>query len=346
MTEPESPESLPEKSDAADPVAEAEPEASEPAARALDARAGHRVERLLRPLRDPRRAPAGLRRLGQQDHALVDLDLACRPGRIIAGKGDAAGDRPVLVHRDGPALGQHPLALRVEPCPGPRRRSSTRRRPTRPTRSASAGPAEQVAAGALVALNALARMATVLLLLGDPPRRARGSGGRRSAPRWPWGRSSARRGLSLGGIAGTGAGRARDLGAAPARPRAAACSTARSTSAAAARLSALVPLFLLWANIDESFLSACWSWPRRDRPGLRPARPRRTRPRCPRRRGLAILAACVAACLVNPSFYRVFPAALDAAARRPLCGSPPLASPARDCRPGWGSTPGSSRSFT
>jgi hypothetical protein len=78
-------------------------------------------------------------------------------------------------------------------------------------------------------------------------------------------------------------------------------------------LYALVPLFLLWANVDELFLfglivlaaavaglaipSASKS--KDDAP-----------PRPSLKAGLIALAACLAACLVNPSFWRIYPAAL------------------------------------
>ena len=124
---------------------------------------------------------------------------------------------------------------------------------------------------------------------------------------WRWARSSARSAGSHGGHRDPGPGRARDLGPAPARPGIARCCTGRSTSVAAAAAFALVPLFLLWANLDESFvvglivLAAAVAGL-----GL-------TRSRCGDAEalswpaGLAVLAACAVACLANPSFHRVYP---------------------------------------
>jgi tetratricopeptide (TPR) repeat protein len=74
----------------------------------------------------------------------------------------------------------------------------------------------------------------------------------------------------------------------------------------------LIPLFLVWANLDDSFLIGLLivaagvigrAWPREPAAGA--ANP------LPMSRGLAILGACVAVCLVNPSMYRIFPAAME-----------------------------------
>ena len=141
MTEPESPDSLPE-----DTTRVSTPRGGRDRrgtrARALDARARHRVERLLRPLRGPRRAPAGVRRLGQQDHAFVDLDRSCRPAGSSRSRATPLVTDLFSYTEEGPALGQHPLALRVEPCaalpgglgPGPSR-------PDRPGRLGGPGRA-------------------------------------------------------------------------------------------------------------------------------------------------------------------------------------------------------------
>lgn len=77
----------------------------------------------------------------------------------------------------------------------------------------------------------------------------------------------------------------------------------------------LVPVFLLWANLNETFLfgllvlAAVVAVPPRTRPvatakaGTEPARPMY-------RAGLVALGVCAAACLVNPALFKVYPAAL------------------------------------
>jgi hypothetical protein len=73
----------------------------------------------------------------------------------------------------------------------------------------------------------------------------------------------------------------------------------------------LIPLFLLWANIDESFLvgllvlAAGVLGRIRERSEGNPLS---------WRRGFGILAACVVVCLANPSFHRLFPAAFSSMA--------------------------------
>jgi tetratricopeptide (TPR) repeat protein len=72
----------------------------------------------------------------------------------------------------------------------------------------------------------------------------------------------------------------------------------------------LIPLFLIWANVDESFLlglllAAAWilteaTVARRKEP-----------PPLPLPRGLMILGACALICLVNPALYRIYPAAVE-----------------------------------
>jgi tetratricopeptide (TPR) repeat protein len=74
------------------------------------------------------------------------------------------------------------------------------------------------------------------------------------------------------------------------------------------RAYALIPLFLLWANVDESFflgllLAVGWLLGDCLQPGHKSAL------RLPQ--ALAILAGCALICLVNPSFYRIYPAVID-----------------------------------
>ena len=121
-----------------------------------------------------------------------------------------------------------------------------------------------------------------------------------------------------------GPGRARDLGPAPARPGIARAAPGTINLGRRGAAFALVPLFLLWANLDDSFvvglivLAAAVAGL-----GL-------TRSRCGDAEalswpaGLAVWTACAVACLVNPSFYRVYPAALEPIAQlfRPSAGVP------------------------
>jgi hypothetical protein len=173
----------------------------------------------------------------------------------------------------------------------------------------SRAKAEQFGAAALVALTALARTATLLLVLLI----------RRPGPGLWWscvaaalalGAFPAPMELALGGIAGTALvapdtwgtlllalelylwHRAVDRG----QPGAAWW---------------LVPVFLVWANIDDSFLTgllvlAAGVIGRSERRKDEPLR---------RTQGLALLGACLAACLINPSLFRIFPAAFEALAR-------------------------------
>ncbi len=174
--------------------------------------------------------------------------------------------------------------------------------------------ADQVAAGALVALNALIYMLTAFVLMNV----------RRGGPgRW-W--SACAVGLALGAVVGPGAvilgGIAATSGPATVGPGTwgvfllalevwlihRAIDLGRRSAGFA-----LIPLFLLWANVSETFLiglmilAACALG--RARPG--PSEPKQG----PEPFGLpvafGVFGACVLACLVNPSLFRVFGAAAD-----------------------------------
>ncbi len=188
---------------------------------------------------------------------------------------------------------------------------------------ASAAFAEQVGAGALVAINALVRVLTVLLLLGI----------RRPGPGHWWSAACALlamgvvwipagvgsggfgAGVVLGGVAGVGQVSPETWGM---LLLALELLILHRTIHLGRRnaVFALVPVFLLWANLDESFLigllvlaatviGRLGDSPRgANRPDLD------TDPMSVGR-GLAVLGACAAACLANPSFYRIFPAAME-----------------------------------
>ncbi|SIN80344.1 hypothetical protein SAMN05444166_0958 [Singulisphaera sp. GP187] len=169
---------------------------------------------------------------------------------------------------------------------------------------------EQVGAGALVGLTALARVATLLVLLGI----------RRSGPGLWWsavcatlalGAVYSPLGVMLGGIAGPASvspdtwgqlflaiellllHRAINLG----RPRA---------------TYGLVPLFLLWANVSDSFLIgllvlAATVIGRR----FRATSPKSEADPLPFSRGLSVLGICAAVCLINPSWHLAYLAAAE-----------------------------------
>jgi hypothetical protein len=173
----------------------------------------------------------------------------------------------------------------------------------------SRAKAEQFAAAALVAITALARVATVWLLLSI----------RRPGPGL-WFSSVAAAlalgvfvgpmGIALGGIGGT----------------AVVAPEAFGTLLLALELYIwhrtvdrgrpgdawwLVPIFLAWANIDDSFLIGL-AVLAAGLIGLGRGRGKLPDDNAlPRTRGLVILGVCLAVCLVNPSFLRVFPAALE-----------------------------------
>lgn len=192
--------------------------------------------------------------------------------------------------------------------------------------AASAAKAEQLGAGALVALHALIRVVTAFVLLRI---RRRGPGLWWSAlcVTFALGAVISPVGIVLGGIAAPGQVspgtwgilllavemlllyRAIDLGKRGA-------------------LTALIPLFLLWANVDESFLIGLFILAAAmigllDRPsatggarsagknttgegevGSQPGADPAVPPSFPR--GLMVLIACAAICLLNPAFHKIF----------------------------------------
>ena len=162
---------------------------------------------------------------------------------------------------------------------------------------------EQFAAAALVALTALARVATVLILLFI----------RRPGPGLWWSSVAAAlafgaflgpTGPSLGGIAGPALVAPATWGTLLLALQLYLWHRAVERGRPGAAW-VLVPLFLLWANIDESFLIGLFVLAAGV---LGLGRARKDTPAAPYR-GLMILGACALVCLVNPSFYRVFPAA-------------------------------------
>ena len=169
--------------------------------------------------------------------------------------------------------------------------------------SGSASKAEQVGAGALVALNALIRVGMALLILRI----------RRPGPGAWWAAVCAALAVALlysplGVIATAGTVSPATWGLALLALELLLIHRATQGS----RLSAygLAPLFLLWANVDVSFL-----------PGLMiltAVAIGRVRPSStdapgafPLPMALGVLAASAAVCLANPSVFRVYPAALD-----------------------------------
>lgn len=180
---------------------------------------------------------------------------------------------------------------------------------------------EQIAALALVAVTAMVRLATVLLLLGI----------RRPGPGLWWSCVCAT--LALGafvGPSGVGLGGLGGL----AGPALVAPGTWGTLLLAMAlylwhrtidlgrpgALFGLIPLFLVWANVDDSFLIGLLILTAGVIGRVRSKEPSGANP-LPMSRGVAILLACAAVCLVNPSFYRVFPAAATPS-MRPFSFSP------------------------
>lgn len=183
--------------------------------------------------------------------------------------------------------------------------------PPNPNDVVSAGRrSEQVGAGALVGLTVLVRVATLLLLLGI----------RRSGPGLWWtavcgtlalGAIYSPLGIMLGGIGGPAAvapetwgqlflalellllHRTLNLG----QPRA---------------VFGLVPLFLLWANVSDSFLIGLLILAASVL-GRQIQKPRSTAEPdpLPFSRGLSLLGASAAICLLNPSWHRAYLAALE-----------------------------------
>ncbi len=174
--------------------------------------------------------------------------------------------------------------------------------------------AEQVGARTLVAINALGRLATVWLLLCI----------RRRGPGLWWcaicaalalGAFYSPLGIMLGGLAGPGEVSARTWGL---LLLAAELLILYKTFDGGRRnaIYALIPLFALWANIDDSFLEgllilavAVIGLVDRGGSSVPNADGTPVRPGPGLGRGLVILAACAAACLLNPSVYHVFGAA-------------------------------------
>jgi tetratricopeptide (TPR) repeat protein len=172
----------------------------------------------------------------------------------------------------------------------------------------SARRAEQVASGALVAINALVRVLAVLVLLGI---------------RWPgpglwWsavcvavavGATISPFGLTLGGVAGPAIVAPGTWGQLLLAIELLLLYRAIDRGSRTA-IYGLIPLFLLWANLDESFLAGLlvlaavvvgrlFRGREFGAKGISFAK------------GVAILVACAGVCLVNPSFYRAYPAALS-----------------------------------
>lgn len=180
--------------------------------------------------------------------------------------------------------------------------------------AASAAKADQVGTGALVALNALARVLVALVLLQI----------RRPGPGLWWaavcvalalGAVPSPAGLMLGGIALPGQVAPGTWGLLLLAIELFLIHRAIAFGRAAA-LWGLVPLFLLWANVDDSFLFGLLLLTAAVA-GLLPALQPRGRidvlaPPAPGiGRGVMVLAACVLVCFVNPSVHHAFPAAFS-----------------------------------
>ncbi len=301
MTEPESPEMLSEKSKTADSVAEAEPEAAEPQpepwtpARVIEWNAYYDIYVAIGVL-----LLAFVASANEITHSPLWTWL--QAGRTMAAQGKPlvtdvfsyteTGARwvnlPWLFEWSHALI--HDAVMKAAPV-----------NPVDPV--ATQAKHEQFGAAALVALTALARTATVLLLLFI----------RRPGPGLWWssvvaalafGAFLGPTGPSLGGIAGTALVAPATWGTLLLALELYLWHRAIERGRPGAAW-VLLPLFLLWANIDESFLVGLFvlaagilglDQTRKDAP-------------LPRTRGLMILGACALVCLVNPSLFRVFSAA-------------------------------------
>ncbi|HEV3163419.1 MAG TPA: hypothetical protein VGZ22_05220, partial [Isosphaeraceae bacterium] len=173
--------------------------------------------------------------------------------------------------------------------------------------------ADQYAAGTLVAINATIRVLTALILLGL----------RRKGPGLWWtavcvvvalgGIVGPPTGIALGGIAGQAAVSPDTWGLMFLALEFFILHRAVNLGRQGA-VWGLLPLFLLWANIDDSFviglivmattaLGALQKEPTKWA-GASPS------DHLPLSRALVLLAACAAICLLNPSFYHIYPKAL------------------------------------
>ncbi|WZO96521.1 hypothetical protein EP7_003514 [Isosphaeraceae bacterium EP7] len=176
-----------------------------------------------------------------------------------------------------------------------------------PSAGTGAWSGEQLAAGTLVALTALARCATAFLILSIrrpgtglwwtascaaaalgvffSPLSVSSAGGRLS-----W--------ISLGGIAGPAAVGPESVGLLflAAELFLLHRATDRGQSGAAFWL---IPIFAIWANVDDSFLIGLLVLASGTLLGMRSTR------------GALVLGLSIAACVVNPALFRIFPAAFD-----------------------------------
>jgi tetratricopeptide (TPR) repeat protein len=169
--------------------------------------------------------------------------------------------------------------------------------------------ADQNAAGALVAINATIRVLTGLLLLSI----------RRRGPGLWWTAICA--GLALGGILGPPSGFALGgiAGQASVTPdtwgllfftvELVVLHRALNNGQRSGLLG-LVPLFLVWANADESFVTGLIALAAAGFGTLQKPEKGETRA-LTFGRAMGLLGMCAAVCLVNPSFYHVFEAALS-----------------------------------
>lgn len=184
--------------------------------------------------------------------------------------------------------------------------------PTVPSDPAgSVAKAEQVGAGTLIALNALARLLTAVFLISI----------RRSGPGKWWsatctalavGAVLAPGGIELGGIAAPSSVTPGTWGLLFTAVELWLLFRATILGRRGAAF-ALIPLFALWANVDESFFTGLLILAAATLGLVRPAPvPKdQTAGRFGLSTALAVLVACALACLVNPSTVQVYRAGVD-----------------------------------
>jgi hypothetical protein len=177
--------------------------------------------------------------------------------------------------------------------------------------AATTAKAEQIAAGTLVAINALARLLTAVVLLGI----------RRAGPGKWWSAFCVTLALGavfnpirllpvLGGIAGPGAVSPMTWGLLLLALELLLLHRAFVLGKAGS-LYALVPLFALWANVDESFVIGLFVLAAAAVGRVRPEPRAKDEPSAPGvTAALVVLAASALACLANPSLPGVYGAGL------------------------------------
>ena len=305
MTEPESPHSTPETGNPVSTALDAAPaEAPEPAPipwtteRVSEWNSYYDVYVMLGAL-----LLAFLASANRINHSAIWAQL--KTGAIIAAQGQPLTTDPFSYSAEGRRWVNVPWLFDV--AQALLHKGALDAAPTDPTDpTASAARADQIAAGVLVGLSALVRALTILVILSI----------RRPGPgRWwacccgvlalgaglnPWG-------IGLGGLAGAAIVAPSGWGLFLLSLELLLIHRTVNLGKRGA-IFGLVPLFLLWVNVDESFFFGLLVLAGTVLGRLR-VDDRETSERLTATRGLIVLGMSLAVCLANPSVFRVFPAA-------------------------------------